>query len=396
MLPVRALLAAAILATSVASLTSGAMAQATTPPGQEKATGLWLMTDYPELTQPVGSEAKIALELKNAGLPPERIDFGVDGLPDGWKWQLMGGSEEIGAAMVGPDETRDLTLTVTPPKDAKTQTVSFNVVGHGANQSLSLPIKLTLAAPKPAKLDLEADLPALRGSPSSSFDFQVSITNDSPDDATVNLLAQAPDGFNTVFKEQYGQQELTSLPIKAGEKKSVKLSVTPPHDVAAGEYPILFRAASPAVKAETQLVMQVTGQPRLTLSGPNGRLSGEATAGKAETFTFDLTNDGSAPAENVQVSASAPQGWKVTFNPDKLASIAPNEHQSVQAELTPSEKAITGDYMVNIRAGGKGASDSAQFRVTVITSTGWGVAGLGIIGAAVLVLAVSVARYGRR
>jgi uncharacterized membrane protein len=32
----------------------------------------------------------------------------------------------------------------------------------------------------------------------------------------------------------------------------------------------------------------------------------------------------------------------------------------------------------------------------VLTSTMWGVAGLGIIGAAVIVLAAAVTRYGRR
>ena len=68
----------------------------------------------------------------------------------------------------------------------------------------------------------------------------------------------------------------------------------------------------------------------------------------------------------------------------------------MQVEITPSEKAIAGDYMVTVRANGDGASDSAEFRVTVKTSTVWGVAGLGIISASVLVLALAVTRYGRR
>jgi uncharacterized membrane protein len=37
-----------------------------------------------------------------------------------------------------------------------------------------------------------------------------------------------------------------------------------------------------------------------------------------------------------------------------------------------------------------------QFRTTVRTSTIWGVAGLGVIAAAVLVLGGAVMRYGRR
>ena len=64
--------------------------------------------------------------------------------------------------------------------------------------------------------------------------------------------------------------------------------------------------------------------------------------------------------------------------------------------MTPSNNAIAGDYMVSVRADGDGASDNADFRVTVTTSTIWGAAGLGVIGAAVIVLAMAVTRYGRR
>ena len=57
---------------------------------------------------------------------------------------------------------------------------------------------------------------------------------------------------------------------------------------------------------------------------------------------------------------------------------------------------IAGDYMVSVRANGSGASDHANFRVTVRTSTLWGVAGLGVIGASALMLGFAVTRYGRR
>ncbi len=64
--------------------------------------------------------------------------------------------------------------------------------------------------------------------------------------------------------------------------------------------------------------------------------------------------------------------------------------------MTPADKAITGDYMVTVRAEGAGISDSSEFRVTVKTSTAWGIAGLGIIGASLLAFGASVARFGRR
>jgi uncharacterized membrane protein len=399
MLPRRAFPIAAAFLLTLSPL-SAALAQ--TPIGgaaataPQKATGLWLLTDYPELTGQIGNEAKINLTLQNSNLPPERVELSVDGLPQGWDWKLTGGGREVSAAMVGPDETRNLTLSVTPPADAKTDQVSFRIVAKAPDQSLALPITMRLTAAEPAKLDLEPELPALRGTPNSSFDFQVGIKNQSPDDATVNLLAQTPEGFVATFKEQYGAQELTSLPVKAGETKTVKLSVKPPHDAPAGNYPLMMQAASTAASAQTPLVVQVTGQPNLTLSGPGGRLSGEATAGKAETFAFDVGNSGSAPAKAIQFSANAPSGWKVTFRPDQLPGLDIDGHQPVQVEVTPSEKAIAGDYMISIRANGEGTSTNADFRTTVTTSTVWGVAGLGIIAAAVLVLALAVTRYGRR
>jgi uncharacterized membrane protein len=76
--------------------------------------------------------------------------------------------------------------------------------------------------------------------------------------------------------------------------------------------------------------------------------------------------------------------------------LPPNGTSEVAVKITPSERAIAGDYMVTVRAAGGNASESAQFRVTVNTSTVWGVAGLGVIALAALILGMAVLRYGRR
>jgi uncharacterized membrane protein len=86
----------------------------------------------------------------------------------------------------------------------------------------------------------------------------------------------------------------------------------------------------------------------------------------------------------------------VVFEPKNLQNLAPNEHKEVQALLTPAAKAIAGDYVETLRASARGESASSDFRVTVATSTVWGVAGAGIIAAALLVMVGAVARYGRR
>ena len=68
----------------------------------------------------------------------------------------------------------------------------------------------------------------------------------------------------------------------------------------------------------------------------------------------------------------------------------------MQALITPTEKALAGDYITDARVASRGESASQHFRVTVSTSTMWGIAGAGIIGIALLVMVGAVARFGRR
>jgi uncharacterized membrane protein len=397
MRPVNAILFPAVFFCSVTFANLASAQEVAAPqPAAPALTGLWLTTDYPSVTERAGDDIKLDLILQNRNQPPKRVELAVDGLPTGWIWEIDGGGRPVSAAIVAPDQSQRLSLKITPAKDAKNGTYNFTVSGKTDSEPLSLPVTLVLAAAKPASVSVEPKLPALRGSPKSAFDFDIDVKNEALDDQTFNLLAQAPAGFQVVFKEQYGSQELTSIPIKAGETKSLKASVTPPQNVGAGQYPVKVAAASPTTSGGTQLVLDVTGQPSLSLTGPDGRLSGDATAGLERTFKWTAKNDGTAPVKTVKFDSTAPQGWKVEFDPATADQIAPGEELPVSVTMTPSDKAIAGDYVVSVRANGDGASDSQSFRVTVLTSTMWGIAGLGIIGAAVVVLAFAVTRYGRR
>ncbi|CAN5317979.1 NEW3 domain-containing protein [soil metagenome] len=384
-----------VCALSFAAL-ANAQEAATTPPPPATLTGLWLTTDFPSVTERAGDDIKLDLTLQNRNQPPKRVELGVTGLPNGWTWEIDGGGKPVSAAIVAPDQSQRLSLKIVPPKDARKGTYNFTVSGKTDADALSLPVTLVLSEAQPAKVTVEPKLPALRGSPKSAFDFDIDVKNDALTDATFNLLAQAPAGFQVVFKEQYGAQELTSIPIKAGETRSLKASVSLPQNVAAGQYQVRVGAASPTTSGATPLLLDVTGQPSIAVGGPDGRLSGDATAGLPRTFKFSAKNDGTAPARTVKFDASAPQGWKVEFDPAGADTIAPGDTLPVSVTMTPSDKAIAGDYVVSVRANGDGASDSQSFRVTVLTSTMWGIAGLGIIGAAVVVLAFAVTRYGRR
>jgi uncharacterized membrane protein len=358
--------------------------------------GLYLMSDYPAVTLRPGETSTISLRLQNYDMAPERLTLSLSGVPSGWTATLLGGGQPIAAAMPATDSSVSLSLRLDVPKNAAIGTQTLTVAATGSSTTLQLPIAVTLAKDLPAKLSVTPQLPELRGNSKSSFEYDLSIKNDSGKKLTVSLSAQAPENFDTSFTEQYGTQELNAVPIDAGQSKDVKLKVTPPNTAAAGEYKVTARVAAEDASATTDLGIDIIGQPKLDISGREGLVSTRASAGQETSVPVVITNTGTAPADDVELSGSAPSGWKITFDPKTVDHIAPNDNKEVQALITPTDKAIAGDYVTTIRAEARGESASANFRVTVTTSTLWGIAGVGIVGIALLVMVGAVARFGRR
>ena len=370
-----------------------AEAQSPEPPDVK---GVWLTTDFPVVTVRAGEEARFSLSLVNRGLPPQRATLSVENAPKGWGIDLRGGGRTVGAAYVDFNGKTSLELKIKLPPDAQHGQQSLVIKAQTAERTFELPLTLTVQPETEEALTVEPKLPILRGTPRSTFDFRVSAKNDSADTMLVTLSAQAPRGFQVTFKEGYGSQELTSIPMKAGESKDLAVDVKPPQGVAAGQYPVTVRLAADRAKVQTRLVLDITGQPSISLTGENERLSGEANAGREKSFAFILRNTGSADARGIALSASAPTGWKVTFEPKDVQQLAPNGEEKVTALVTPSDKALAGDYVMTVRANGDGISESVNFRTTIVTSTVWGLVGLGVIAASLLVLVAAVGRFGRR
>jgi uncharacterized membrane protein len=358
--------------------------------------GLYLMSDYPAITLRPGETSSVRLRLQNYDMAPDLLALSVSGVPAGWTATLMGGGQPVAAAMPATNSSVALELRLDVPKNAAEGTHTLTVAATGGSTNAQLPIAITLAKDLPAKLTLTPQLPELRGTSKSSFEYSLGIKNDSGKKLTVSLAAQAPQNFDASFTEGYGTQELNAVPVDAGQTKDVKLRVRPPNTAAAGSYKIVARVGAEDATAVADLTLDITGQPKLEVSGREGLVSTRASAGKETTVPVVITNTGTSPADTVELSASSPSGWKVTFDPKTIERIAPNENKEVQALITPTEKAIAGDYVTTIRASARGESASTSFRVTVTTSTMWGIAGVGIIGIALLVMVGAVARFGRR
>src|SRR5262249_31733008 len=147
--------------------------------------GLFLLTDYPAVTIRPGTSSSINLKLQNYGLPPERVALSVSGVPSGWTANLIGAGQPVAAALPATNASVSLGLRLEVPKEAPVGTTNLTVTAQGSTPSVTLPIEVRLAPDLPAKLTLTPQLPELRGTSKSSFEFQLAIKNESGKKVTV-------------------------------------------------------------------------------------------------------------------------------------------------------------------------------------------------------------------
>lgn len=297
--------------------------------------GLWLVTDYPAITVQAGGTASIRMKLQNSGLPPERTALSIQGVPAGWKAQLLGGGQPVEAAMPFTNDSVSIELRVDVPADLTSGSYNLTVQAKGESQSASLPLQVSLGRELPAKLELKPKLPSLKGTIKASFDYEFSVKNASGKNLLINLSAQAPTNFRTSFTENYGSQEINSIPVDAGQSKDLKFKVQLPGDASAGDYDLMVQASTEGANAEMPLALQATGQSKLHLTGKSERLSAAAEAGKVTQVQLELSNDGTAPIENVNLSSTPPPDWKIDFDTKTINRLAPGDKMEVVANLTP-------------------------------------------------------------
>lgn len=372
------------------------LAQETEQP-QQPPDELAALADYPVRVTAAGETVTFGLTLRG-GAEPETVFLDVTDLPEGWTAVFRGGGDVIEAASVEPENPTRVDLRIDVPSGAAVDTYHFTVTATGQADALEIPIGVTVKERVPPKLSLEVELPTLKGKANTTFRYDARLRNDGDEDLTINLISEAPQGFQVGFK--LTGKEVSSFPIAPGESKRLDIEVQPPDDAPGGTYEIDVIAEGGAARARTTLtadVTEVTGEPSLDVSGPGGRLSGEAYVGKETPLNVIVWNTGEAPARDVKLSASSPSGWSVEFQPEEIDTIAVGSQAEVTARIKPAEKAVAGDYEITIRARPEeGSSESAKFRITVRTSTLWGVVGVGIIAVAVLIVGLAVMRFGRR
>jgi len=358
-------------------------------------------TEYSRLAIPTRESLRMDLTVANKGRRDENVTLQLTRVPRGWKAAIKGGQFAVSGVPVASEKSRVLTLTAEPDAGLGPGTYTFELEGATADRALVVAQKVVVTTERrsgaaASELQLNTSYPVLRGPTDSSFEFSLEVSNKSDGDRIVNLSADAPEGWSVNIKPAYEAKQITSLRIRPGASQTVALELKPPRDAQAGEYPVIFRAATDKARAETRLRVALTGIYKLDAATPSGRLSLEAVVGKPATTTVLVRNTGSAVNRNIKLSAFAPENWKVEFAPETIPALEPGALKEVAVKIITAPQALVGDYSVALTVDGEKSSKTLEMRVTARASAKWAWVGVGMIAVVLGGLGGLFAWFGRR
>ena len=354
------------------------------------STGVVLYSPYTKIVVSPGASINYSVDLINNGHEIRTENIALGGLPSSWKYDIKSGGWNIEQMAVLPDEKKNFTLTVNVPLKINKGSYKFHLSAGEAR----LPLTIVVSKQGTYQSEFTTDQPNMQGNSKSNFTFSTTLRNQTADRQLYALMADAPRGWNVVFKPNYKQA--TSAQVDANDSQNISVEVTPAANAEAGTYKIPVRAVTNSTSAELTLEVAITGTFQMEVTTPKGLLSADITAGDTRRIDLEVVNTGSSELKDIQLSSRKPAGWELSFEPSKIASLKAGAAANVTAELKASPKALPGDYVVVMDAKTPEVTADAQFRISVKTPLFWGWVGVLVILAAVGGVYCLFRKYGRR
>lgn len=372
---------------------SSAVAQETADEPASPPSGVVLSTPYSGVVVQPGSVVDLDVEVRAPSTQPVALTVEA---PEGWRTVLRGGGFVVTGVTAGPDEPASVQLEVTVPADVSAGTHQIVVTGSGPAGTGSLTTDLTVQAEVDSGIAVAADFPSLRGGPDDTFSYTLTITNNTPEEQSFNFSPRGPSGWEVTASPQ-AEAQANTVTIEPGGTANVDVTATPAANTPEGDYPINVEVvAANGATGSIELTAQVTGTAQLELATADGQLNASGQAGDTSSETLVVANTGTAPLEAVQLSATPPGDWEVTFEPSTVESVPAGGSAQVTARIRPASDSVAGDYIVSVQATSGSSSSQIDVRYSVETSSlvGW-IAGAVIVAAVVVLFAV-YRRFGRR
>ena len=265
--------------------------------------------------------------------------------------------------------------------------------------------------PVPELLVFDTVYPEIQAELGTAYEFTFRLTYDMGDepfgleedvtDKIFDIIVEYPEGWFAAATPAYQKEtEITAVKLKNSTEENLRVVAVPLIDMEPGEFDIKVTIKSSIeddpLEGSVEFKAIIISTYEMNLKTKTGRLSTDVTSGKDNHYKLIITNNGSANIENISLTSSEPEGWKITFDTDEIEVLEAGEDIEIDANISPADKAIAGDYIVNFSANSDNAEDDIELRITVETPTIWGIIGIAVIVIVIVGVAFIFARLGRR
>ncbi|KPA16415.1 ABC transporter substrate-binding protein [Candidatus Magnetomorum sp. HK-1] len=369
----------------------------------KKSRSIEMGVEYPGITVEKDDTISMDLVIYNRGCSNESVHIQMLRQPKDWKTSIKTYQYQVSDLYVPAGQEKNLTFDAIPGKSVRPGKYAFEISARTKDGQFQLrqPVHVTIIEKTDKKerdsgVRLSTSYPELRGPTDGEFEFSMEVNSQLEKDAIFDLSARGPSGWDINFKPAYESKYISSLRIKSGQNSTVALQVKPPMSAKIGEYPINILIQSGDAKTEAEFKVILTGTYSIEAGTPSGLLSLDARAGKKSTLSIYVKNTGSATHHNIKFMSFKPENWKVSFTPEALDILEPNDIKQVEISIEPYDDALVGDYSISTNVEGEKIDKTIEFRVTVKASSAWAWVGIFIIMAVISGLAFLFQRMGRR
>lgn len=361
----------------------------------EVAAEVNMYTPYTGLSTTPGESINYSVDVKNTSSSVAHVSFSLKNLPDEWTSKIRAGGHDIRQLSIDADSYQTISLDIEIPLQVEKGEYKFELVARGRNGvEATLPFLVEVSEEGTYSTELTIDQPNLEGHTDATFSYKFNLKNLTANEQNYSLSSEVPAGWRAQFKAD--GNAVTSVSLEPGANKDIDLDLIPAETASADTYEIPIKASAGGTAAETTLEAVITGSYDIDITTPDGRLNTDITAGRSKMIELIVQNIGTATLNDVSITSSTPPNWEVEFDESEIEVLEAGETKIIKAKVTAADDAIAGDYEASFSAKAAETSDNAVFRISVETSTLWGLIGIAIILAVFGGLFYLFKKYGRR
>lgn len=359
-----------------------------------------------------GSPVRFSITVENKYDSRATVKLSVLSKPDEWGVDMLSSDgARITKMSIPAQSNQDFDVIAQPPVNTSEgdYEVLIGASMESGSQIISLPLSISInpdldpAQALSAYLEMHSSIAGLEVRPENTADFIVSLKNRYDQQIKLNLKSlNKPDGWNVEFLSDTDDKvRLTTLEIPAKSEQKFKVKVKPSPNASDGIYPVLVGAVSQDDRSVAQR-LEVTVNKGLEKSQILGVYPSDSEVtlnpGGSTEIRVTIRNGGDEVLSDVQLEIQDVGGISTEIRSfgtiDKLEA---GESRNIPVDITARADVGSGIKEIFMRAkSGDVQGEEKSIKVNVEKSGSSGIAGIGMVVLAIVVLVFIIRKFGRR